>query len=383
MKNKILIFVLILFPFFIFSQSREYRKIIKSEQFKFLTDTYSPLHKKVSEIVNLGIENNYQLIKNKSTNEIFFKNSDGFNSVYMEKKIDNDDYFPNYSHGFIYKMIWFNGSIENARVNKIITEIILHKYSNVSSKQIKTFYDKIENFLIDDIRINNKISSKINSISNPFEDFTLRPSLYSLGKKIEYSNGEKTDVFEKKIFKSSRAIQYKDDSFYFIFNHSTYMLEDLLEFSKELTTFSNKSNVNKKKTLDNLRFNIGNKNLKDVNVYDLKEMVNLFLEDCKLNNLNVPKVQNITSTFEPLEDGVLALAFGMNKDNEIIIKVNPKEWSKATNEKRWYILYHELGHDVLNLEHGEGGKMMFNFADKDYSWDEFFTDKEYMFKSLN
>ena len=44
-----------------------------------------------------------------------------------------------------------------------------------------------------------------------------------------------------------------------------------------------------------------------------------------------------------------------------------------------YILYHELGHDVLNLEHGQGGKMMFNFADRDYSWDEFFKDKEYMF----
>ena len=35
--------------------------------------------------------------------------------------------------------------------------------------------------------------------------------------------------------------------------------------------------------------------------------------------------------------------------------------------------------DVLNLGHGEGGKMMFNFSDRGYSWDEFFEDKEEMF----
>ena len=67
---------------------------------------------------------------------------------------------------------------------------------------------------------------------------------------------------------------------------------------------------------------------------------------------------------------------------KIIIKVNPKEWSTASNEKRWYNLYHELGHDILNLQHGEGGKMMFNYSDKEYTWDEFFQDKDYMFKSV-
>ena len=54
-------------------------------------------------------------------------------------------------------------------------------------------------------------------------------------------------------------------------------------------------------------------------------------------------------------------------------------WANASIQKKWYILYHELGHDVLNLNHGEGGKMMFNFADREYSWDEFYQDKDYMF----
>ena len=31
----------------------------------------------------------------------------------------------------------------------------------------------------------------------------------------------------------------------------------------------------------------------------------------------------------------------------------------------------------------QGGKMMFNFADKDYSWEEFIEDKKYMFNYIN
>ena len=58
--------------------------------------------------------------------------------------------------------------------------------------------------------------------------------------------------------------------------------------------------------------------------------------------------------------------------------MDPEKWAKSSIEKRWYVLYHELGHDVLNLEHGQGGKMMFNFADKEYTWDDFFKDKDYM-----
>jgi hypothetical protein len=45
-------------------------------------------------------------------------------------------------------------------------------------------------------------------------------------------------------------------------------------------------------------------------------------------------------------------------------------------------MYHELGHDVLNLQHGQGGKMMFNYTEKDYTWGDFFKDKDYMFNSM-
>ena len=131
-----------------------------------------------------------------------------------------------------------------------------------------------------------------------------------------------------------------------------------------------------------VRMDIGGVNIEDINVYDLEAMIRLFLKDCELNNIKLSSDYKITSTFGPLDDGVLALAFGIFNDEEIIIRVNPKEWSNASNPKRWYIMYHELGHDVLNLQHGQGGKMMFNYTEKDYTWGDFFKDKDYMFNSM-
>ena len=72
---------------------------------------------------------------------------------------------------------------------------------------------------------------------------------------------------------------------------------------------------------------------------------------------------------------------GMYVDGKIIIDVDPLKWKDASPSKKWYVLYHELGHDYLNLKHGVGGKMMFNYVDRDYSWGEFYEDKKYMFES--
>lgn len=127
--------------------------------------------------------------------------------------------------------------------------------------------------------------------------------------------------------------------------------------------------------------------LRKINNYDLKAMINFFIEDYnryskKVNEKFIsPKIfdeKNILATFETLQGNTIALSYGMDNDSKIIIKVDPEKWANASEVKRWYILYHELGHDILNLKHGEGGKMMFNFAEKEYSWDDFITDKKYM-----
>ena len=91
----------------------------------------------------------------------------------------------------------------------------------------------------------------------------------------------------------------------------------------------------------------------------------------------------IDATFEILDKGVLGLSMGIFDNDKIILKINAEEWKNATSLERWYTIYHELGHDVLNLQHGEGGKMMFNFSiDKDYTWEDFFKERDEMFETF-
>lgn len=122
-------------------------------------------------------------------------------------------------------------------------------------------------------------------------------------------------------------------------------------------------------------------NLKDINQYDLNLMVDVFLLDCKSYNITVNKVK-VIATFETLGGDTLGLSYGINNDELIKIKIDPEKWYNASAPKRWYLIYHELGHDVLNLYHGNGGKMMFNFVDQGYSWNEFWEDREYMFNTI-
>ena len=152
---------------------------------------------------------------------------------------------------------------------------------------------------------------------------------------------------------------------------------------KLLSTFSSVS----KNMMDELDYKVRDPNnpnvdidLREINTFDLRSMIEFFIEDYKKWGGKVGN-QKINASFEELGGDVIALAYGMNDDSNIKIKVDPIKWRNSSKQKKWYILYHELGHDVLNLEHGNGGKMMFNFADREYTWEEFVDDKKYMFKS--
>lgn len=133
---------------------------------------------------------------------------------------------------------------------------------------------------------------------------------------------------------------------------------------------------------------LGNK--EDISEYDLEPMIKLFLKDLynsiertdglKINNDYIERVK-ISVDFQVLEGNTLAVSSGINDDENIRIKIDPSKWKDATSIERWYTIYHELGHDVLNFKHGEGGKMMFNYTFKDYSWYDFEEDRQYMFES--
>jgi Zn-dependent peptidase ImmA (M78 family) len=86
--------------------------------------------------------------------------------------------------------------------------------------------------------------------------------------------------------------------------------------------------------------------------------------------------------FDLNKEGVIGVTNSMYDDSSISLSINPSLWKTSSDSKKLYVLFHELGHDILNFRHGEGGKMMFTISESDYSFKDFYNDKDYMFKSF-
>ena len=136
-------------------------------------------------------------------------------------------------------------------------------------------------------------------------------------------------------------------------------------------------------------------NFRNVDTFDLYDIYSTFSIDLHsyyleyqkksiytLNALNLPDVNNVILKFRELEQGTIAFAKGMNDDSKVEIYVNPNKWKSYSPAKRLFIIYHELGHDIFNFEHGEGGKMMFNYSDEIISWTEFTDQRKSFFEKI-
>ena len=386
---KKLILLLLFIPLVSFGQSKkfkkDYKRILKSPGFLFMTDWRESNYGNIlynnndvlSKIISNSAKYGYKLIR-KDDGQFIFK--DGiFNYILLGKNISDLNYesFPGYSIGSVNKKFYFSKeTINDAIVVKVETEIGLLEYPNVSASKIINYYEFAKKFVKRSYleKFNLESSSqkydsksmfgkyydlvdiyKIWRINEPINDYKIEYVL-SIGNGTEQrTNTEGINNYYKIVFSIESSMTYNTNSTF-----------------EKVKKQSNES-------YNNLRFTIGGKDIRKSNIYDLKSMVNIFLDDCKKNNITTPLITTLKATFEPLDGNTIALSYGFDNDSTIIIKVDPEKWANASKEKRWYVLYHELGHDVLNLDHGEGGKMMFNFADRDYSWNEFFKDKKYMF----
>ena len=82
-----------------------------------------------------------------------------------------------------------------------------------------------------------------------------------------------------------------------------------------------------------------------------------------------------------MDEGVIAYTDTLGNDNRVHVVVNPELWEAASPMKRIAILYHELGHDILNLEHrGEKGPLMSVYARSNYTLFEFYELRDGMFR---
>ncbi len=386
---KKLILLLLFIPLVSFGQSKkfkkDYKRILKSPGFLFMTDWRESnygniLYNKnvLSKIISNSAKYGYKLIKRGDDGQFIFK--DGiFNYVWLEKNISDLNYesFPGYSIGSVYKKFYFSKeTINDAIVVKVETEIGLLEYPNVSASQIINHYEFVKNFVKRSYleRFNLESSSQKYDSKSMFDEYYDLVDIYKIWRINEPINDYKIE-YVLSIGNGTKQIKNKKGS-YNNYYKIVFSIESSMSYLSDLAYEKVKTQSNE--SYDNLRFTIGGEDIRKSNIYDLKSMVNIFLEDCKKNNITTPLITTLKATFEPLDGNTIALSYGFDNDSAIIIKVDPEKWANASKEKRWYVLYHELGHDVLNLDHGEGGKMMFNFADKEYSWDDFFEDKKYM-----
>ena len=71
-------------------------------------------------------------------------------------------------------------------------------------------------------------------------------------------------------------------------------------------------------------------------------------------------------TFTSLPEGVIAQVRIDDKPCELLLDIDSDEWAQATFLERTFIIYHELGHDALGLNHNEGVRLMATNQFKSY-----------------
>ena len=76
---------------------------------------------------------------------------------------------------------------------------------------------------------------------------------------------------------------------------------------------------------------------------------------------------------------LLAVSWDMHNDHSVTVSVVRDQWNSVSEAKRKYIMFHELGHDILNLEHNECKIMNANLP-LTPSWETVNNDINDMFK---
>ncbi len=89
------------------------------------------------------------------------------------------------------------------------------------------------------------------------------------------------------------------------------------------------------------------------------EVFGIFPKKPKTTIIKFAKLDQLTNATH-----IHGLSYGMNDDDRIEIYINPSTWESFNKPMRYYLMYHELSHDVLNVDDLSNltvneGKLMF------------------------
>lgn len=117
--------------------------------------------------------------------------------------------------------------------------------------------------------------------------------------------------------------------------------------------------------------------LNSLGVFDHLDLKNDDFEEILLNHTNNFNIffKNISISNSKPDYNTVAIAHSMYNNCKLDIQVDPDNWNESSLIKRVWILYHELSHDLFNIEHGRGGPIMDPVLPSDLSRANFVTSR--------
>lgn len=117
---------------------------------------------------------------------------------------------------------------------------------------------------------------------------------------------------------------------------------------------------------------------RDVGVYGI------FPKKPKTTIIRFAKLDQLNNTTH-----IHGLSYGLNDDDKIEIYINPSTWKKFNKPMRYFLIYHELAHDILNVDDLQEttineGKLMYS-AITDYDkkdMDDFIESSHSLFEEI-
>jgi hypothetical protein len=131
------------------------------------------------------------------------------------------------------------------------------------------------------------------------------------------------------------------------------------------------------------KYKLGGYVVTDIDWNDWDTFVDVFIKEYEKKVGIIVNRDNLTAEHDKTIETIVKSS-GKDNDEQIEIYFNKKLWKKANIDTRLYVLFHELGRDILNLDYNQGGKMTSKLSDGDsYNWNQFKVDSDVMFEMYN
>ena len=84
----------------------------------------------------------------------------------------------------------------------------------------------------------------------------------------------------------------------------------------------------------------------------LRPYLFMYLETLEKHDIKFKK-QNFILVFDGdiMRTNLLGQARGMFNDELVYVKINPRIWNVLTQKQKKHLIFHELSHDIFNIEH--------------------------------